>query len=118
RSRLRAQRGTLAASERGALELVRLWRPERLSHREKHRAIVTMRPPGIAVTGVGCVSPLGIDHEQHFQRLYAGEAAIGSRRLWSSAGHTRLNFFTAVDRFVCSEHVQTRMLRKVLRPWA
>lgn len=72
---------------------------------------------GVAVvaTGLGVVSPLGLDAAEHFRRLDAGEAGVaplaGARRRGIP-----LHFQAAVCGFDPRRAVANRMLRKLLQP--
>jgi 3-oxoacyl-[acyl-carrier-protein] synthase II len=76
---------------------------------------VTERPP-LLITGVGIVSPLGLDAEEHFERLVAAESAVVAS---GRANHAvSCNLQARVSGFELRKMVCDRMLRKLLTPAA
>lgn len=69
----------------------------------------------IAITGVGLISPLGLDAERHFQRLLMGESGVellAAAELQNSFYHLQAKALG----FVRREMISHRMLRKLLSP--
>lgn len=71
----------------------------------------------VVATGIGIVSPLGLDSERHWDRLVAGDSAVDACRRAQCAS-LPAHLEASVADFDAREHVPDRVLRKLLSPSA